>query len=102
MKTGGCCCCFYMSEDQGAQAAAGEGGMDEDGADFGCVDCGIEEFRFADVGVVAAEEGFAFGPSPAACKEDLTVRTCGFNEEIGFVADQLRVEAEDCAQGAFN
>jgi len=36
-----------MGQDEGAEAAAGECRMDEDGADFGGVGCGIEEFRFA-------------------------------------------------------
>src|SRR5256885_10140548 len=56
---------FASFEEQSAEAAAGPIGMDEDGADFGRVGGGIEKVGFAEGGVVAAEEGFAFAPTAA-------------------------------------
>src|SRR6266404_9135518 len=56
---------FASFEEQSAEAAASPVGVDEDGTDFGAVGGRIEKFRFANGGVVAAEEGFAFAPAAA-------------------------------------
>jgi hypothetical protein len=94
--------CFDMGEDERAEAAAGEIGMDEDGADFGGVDGWVEEVGLADGGSIAAEEGFAFRPASAGGEDCFTSAVFGFNDEVSLVADQLGVEAEDCAQRGFD
>jgi hypothetical protein len=93
---------FAGCEEQSAEAAAGPIRVDEDGADFGGVQSGIEKIGFANGGVVAAEEGFAFAPTAAG--DDYF---CGrafrcFRYEIGLVCDELGVEAEDGAESAFD
>ena len=64
-ETGGAGGVLTGGEDQGAEAAAGPLGMDEEGADFGGVAGGIEERIFALGELIAAVESFAFAPSAA-------------------------------------
>ena len=94
---------FAGFEEQSAEAAAGPLWMDEDGADFGGVGGGIEKFGFANGGVVAAEERFAFAPT--ATGDDGFFAGgggCCFRYEIGLVGEKLRVEAENSAESAFD
>jgi len=102
VEAGGAGGCFYVGEDEAAEALAGEGGVDEDGADFGGVGCWVEEFGFSDRGSVGAEEGFALGPASAAGQRYLAIGVCRFDDVVGLVADELGVEAEDGAEGAFD
>src|SRR5215475_1750286 len=76
--------------------------MDEECADFCGVHGGIEKFRFADVGMVAAEKGFAFAPTAAGGNDGLAFQSLRFNHKIGFVFDELAIEAEDRAEGTFD
>ena len=92
---------FAGIEDFGAEAAAGPIGVNEEGADFGGIDCGIEEICFANGSVVAAEEGFAMAPAAAAGQDSGARRAC-FGDEIGAVGDELSVEAEERAERAFD
>ena len=93
---------FAGFEEQSAEAAAGPIGMNEDGANFGGVGGGIEKVGFAEGGVVAAEEGFAFAPTAAG--DDGFCGEAGgcFRYEIGLVGEELGVEAENGAEGAFD
>ena len=100
-KTGGAGGGFAGFEDSGADAAAGEIGMNEEGADFGGIGFGIEELGFADLRVVGAEEGFAFAPA-AAAGEMAGTGGSGFGDEVGAVGDELGVEAENRAEGAID
>ena len=102
MEAGGLRGGLHMCEDERAEAAAGEVGMDEDSSDFGGVNFWIEEIGLANGRPIAAEEGLAFGPSAAAGENCCAASIFGFNDEVSLVADQLRVESEDCAQGAFD
>ena len=100
-KTGGVGGGFAGFENSRADAAAGEIGMDEEGADFGGVGRGVEEFGLADWRAVGAEKGFAFAPA-AAASEDAGTSSAGFGDEISAVGDELSVEAQDGAEGAFD
>lgn len=86
-----------MGQDAGAEALAGVAGMDEDGADFGGVGLGVEEIGLAEGGFVGSKEGFAHGPA-AASSQFARI----FGDEVGAVADELGVEAEDGAEGALD
>jgi len=100
-KAGGARGGFAGFEDFGGDAAAGEIGMDEEGTDFGDVGCGIEEFLFAELRVIGAEESFAFAPA-ATAGEDASAGGTGFGDEVSAVGDELGIEAEDGAQCAFD
>ena len=95
---------FDGGENQRAQAAPGECGVHEDGADFGRVDGGVEQLRFADGSAIGAEESFAFGPSAAAGQALMGFRIGveRFGYEVGLVDEELGVEAEDRAERAFD
>jgi len=93
---------FAGFEEQSAEAAAGPIGMDEDGADFGGVGGGIEKVGFADGGAVAAEEGFAFAPAAAGDDCFCAGGVGCFCYEISLVGEELGVEAENGAEGAFD
>src|SRR5262249_22566243 len=90
-KAGGASSGFAGFEDFCADAAAGEIGMDEEGADFSGVGFGIKEFGFADVSAVGAEESFALAPA-AAAGEVMGAGGASFSDEVSAVRDQLRVE----------
>ncbi len=90
---------FAGLENFGADAASRPVWMDEESADLGGVGCGIEKIWFADESMVAAEECFAMAPSSATDDYSCTGRS-GFGDKIGAVGDQLRVEAEKCAECA--
>ena len=89
-----------VGEDDGAEAAAGEVRVDEDGADLCGVGGGVERLDDAVGAVVAAEEGFAEAPAAAAGKN--TGLACGFGDEVSLVDDELRIEAESVADCALN
>jgi len=90
---------FDGGEDQRAETLAGEVGMHKDGADLGSVGYWVEQFGFTVGAMVCAEEGFAFGPSAAACQA-LPVE--GFGDKISTICDELRVDAQDGAQRALD
>ena len=100
-ETGGTCGGFAGCEDFGSDAATGKIGMDEEGAYFGGVGFGIEEFGLANVGVIRAKQRFAFAPA-AAAGEMAGAGSPGFGDEVRAVGDELCVEAEDGAEGAFD
>jgi len=93
---------FAGFEEKSAESAAGPIGMDEDGADFGGVGGGIEKFGFADGGMVAAEEGFALAPAAAGDDGFCAVSVRCFGDKVSLVGDELGVEAENGAEGAFD
>jgi carboxymethylenebutenolidase len=77
--------------------------MDEDGADFGCIDGGIEEFGGDGLDlVVSAVESLAATPA-AAAGENRFVAIAGLRErqKIGSVGDELRVDSEDGGKRGF-
>ena len=89
----------WICSNQRTEPLAGEVGMDEEGADFGSVGCWVEQFGFTVGAIVCAEEGFAFGPSAVACQA-LPVE--GFGDKISTICDELRVDAQDGVQRAFD
>lgn len=93
---------FAGFEEECAEAAASPIRMDEDGADFCGVVVGIQEFGFADGGVVGAKESFAFAPAAAGDDGFCIFGSFGFGDEVGLVGDELCIEAEDSAEGAFD
>ena len=92
---------FAGREDFAADTAAGEIGMNEEGANFCGVGFGIEELGFADLGMVGAEEGFAFAPA-AAAGEVASTGGADFGNKVGAVLNELGVETEHGAEGAFD
>jgi hypothetical protein len=73
--------------------------MDKDGTNLGCIRCRVEQLGFAAGSTVCAEEGFAFGPSAAACQ---ALRIGAFGDEIGAVYDELSIDAQDGAESALD
>jgi hypothetical protein len=93
---------FAGFEEKSAEATAGPIGMHEDGADFGGVGSGIQKFRFADGGMVAAEESSAFAPATAGDDGSCAGGGFSFGHEISLVGDELGIEAQNGAKSAFD
>ena len=87
-------------EEEGAETAAGEVGVDKDGADACGIGSGVEGGGFAAGAVIAAEEGLA--EAPAAAAGDAVGRGGGRGEQVGAVVDELGVEAERMIQGSLD
>src|SRR5580693_8285558 len=84
--------------------------MYEEGADFRGVAAWIEKRIFSPGPLIAAEKSFAFAPSAATdCDYFCATTFCfrfslrfNFSDEIGFVGDELGIDAENTFQCAFN
>ena len=100
-KAGGARGGFAGVEDFAPEAAAGPIGVNEEGADFGGVDRGIEKIWFADGGAVAADEGFAMTPAAAADQHSGAGGAC-LGDQVGAISDELGVETEQRAERAID
>ena len=71
--------------------------IDEEGADLGRLGSWIEARRIAAAARIAAEQGRSV--APAAATEQSSVF---FGQEIGLIGQELGIDAESAAQGAFD
>jgi len=102
LKAGGAGGVFAGVEEERADAAAGPGGMDEEGANLCGVVARVEKSVFAPGPAVAAIEGFAFAPTAAADDDGRGAGGGGFGDEVGSVRDELGINAEDGLERAFD
>src|SRR5262249_5084061 len=101
-EAGGFGSVFTGFEEKRAEAAAGPIGVDGEGADFSGVGGGSQKLTVTGGGRGTADKSFASAPGAACGYDGFSSGVGRFDDEIGLVGDELRIEAEDSAEGAFD